>query len=134
VIGVPCAVSDIDVGTATVEDISEIRSTFSSRVLSAGEFTGWGGWFDVQFRGSAEQPANEVELSTAPPSQTHWGQQVFLAAEVQMVEVDDMIDTRVLLTRQASNHRLLNLELSYSISRPGQGLLVPEVTVKYKID
>ena len=48
-------------------------------MLDGGPVDGFVGFFDVQFKGSPENPAQmEVLLSTAPDATgaTHWGQQV----------------------------------------------------------
>ncbi len=48
-------------------------------MLDGGPVDGFVGFFDVQFKGSPENPATmEVLLSTAPDATgaTHWGQQV----------------------------------------------------------
>ena len=50
-------------------------------VFEAGPIEGFCGFFDVQFRGSPENPADcDVLLSTAPDptGATHWGQQSFV--------------------------------------------------------
>ena len=87
----------------------------------------------MQFRGCEAHPIEEVELSTAPPSSTHWGQQVFLADEPALVEEDDVISGSLVMTRQASNHRLLFVALTYAISR-GDAVVVAERTIKFRID
>lgn len=55
------------------------QAKFSMRILEDGPVDAFCGWFDTQFKGSAENPATtEVTLSTAPDptGATHWGQQV----------------------------------------------------------
>ena len=50
-------------------------------LFEAGPIEGLCGFFDVQFRGSPENPADyDVLLSTAPDptGATHWGQQSFV--------------------------------------------------------
>lgn len=51
VIGTAAIVKEIDCLTATVEDISKVRSKFSSSILiESTRLCGFGGWFDVHFR------------------------------------------------------------------------------------
>ncbi|XP_022749731.1 protein arginine N-methyltransferase PRMT10-like isoform X2 [Durio zibethinus] len=80
VIGTAAVIKEIDCRTATVNDILQVRSTFSSAInVERTCLCGFAGWFDVHFRGRVEDPAlQEIELTTAPSSinGTHWGQQV----------------------------------------------------------
>jgi type I protein arginine methyltransferase len=58
-----------------------MQAAFRLRILDGGPVDAFVGFFDVQFRGSPENPAQmEVLLSTAPDATgaTHWGQQVNL--------------------------------------------------------
>lgn len=55
-----------------------MQAAFRLRILDGGPVDAFVGFFDVQFRGSPENPAQmEVLLSTAPDATgaTHWGQQ-----------------------------------------------------------
>lgn len=55
-----------------------MQASFSMDVFEAAPIDGFCGFFDVQFRGSEQNPADcEVLLSTAPDptGSTHWGQQ-----------------------------------------------------------
>jgi hypothetical protein len=72
-----------------------LQASFSMRILEDGPVDAFCGWFDTQFKGSAENPTTtEVILSTAPDptGATHWGQQVTPCTRV--------------LTRQASSSLL----------------------------
>ena len=85
----------------SVADVSDIKASFSSRILEHSYLTALGGWFDVDFRGSASAPtAKPVQLSTAPPSSTHWGQQVFLLDHELRVAIGDIVEGTLHLTRQ----------------------------------
>jgi hypothetical protein len=60
---------------------ARMQASFRLRILDGGPVDAFVGFFDVQFRGSPENPAQmEVLLSTAPDATgaTHWGQQVNL--------------------------------------------------------
>lgn len=55
------------------------QARFTLSVLEDGPVDAFCGWFDTQFKGSAENPTTtEVTLTTAPDptGATHWGQQV----------------------------------------------------------
>ncbi|CAN1216607.1 Protein arginine N-methyltransferase PRMT10, partial [Linum perenne] len=82
-IGTAAIIKEIDCLTASVNDISEVRSNFSSSIdMENTILCGFAGWFDVHFRGRKDNPAqHEIELTTAPSREggTHWGQQVCIA-------------------------------------------------------
>lgn len=135
VIGESFSMLEFDLHQVTIEDVLRVSSSFRSRVLVSSELTAFGGWFDVQFCGSAQSPAtSEVELSTAPPGDTHWGQQAFLVSPPVPVLSGDIIQGRLLLERQKQNHRLLWLQVSFSITRQGEGEICPERTLNFRID
>lgn len=59
---------------------SGAQASFKLDLLDTGHINGFAGFFDVQFRGSPQNPADfDVLLSTAPDptGATHWGQQTF---------------------------------------------------------
>ncbi|CAI9782476.1 unnamed protein product [Fraxinus pennsylvanica] len=82
VIGTPVIIKEIDCSTVTINDILGVRASVSSSISAENtRLCGFAGWFDVHFRGSHENLAQqEIELTTAPSEDfgTHWGQQVFL--------------------------------------------------------
>jgi protein arginine N-methyltransferase 1 len=58
-----------------------LQAKFSMDVFENGPVEGFCGFFDVQFRGSEQNPADhDILLSTAPDptGSTHWGQQSFV--------------------------------------------------------
>lgn len=137
VIGTAAVVKNIDCSTATVDDIREVRSKFLSSIT--GESTrlcGFSGWFDVHFRGSREDPAQqEIELTTAPSTYngTHWGQQVFLLRpSVRVIEGDDL-NVSFSMTRSKENHRLMEVELNCEI-RQSTGQMLPPIKNKFYIE
>lgn len=135
VIGESFSCLSIDVHDCTVEQVSAFTSRFRSRILVAAELTAIGGWFDVQFSGSEQDPATvDVELTTAPPSDTHWGQQVFLVSPPQQLLPGDVLEGHVSMSRQRANYRLLWLQVTFSITRPSVGEIYPERTFNYRID
>ncbi|PKI66723.1 hypothetical protein CRG98_012918 [Punica granatum] len=122
VIGSAAIVKEIDCLTATVDDILEVRSNISSSINVCGtRLNGFGGWFDVHFRGRREDPAHaEIELTTAPSVDggTHWGQQVFLLHPQISVDEGDNINVSFSMTRSKENHRLMEMDLDCEICQP----------------
>mmetsp|Transcript_2621 Transcript_2621/g.5897 ORF Transcript_2621/g.5897 Transcript_2621/m.5897 type:complete len:371 (-) Transcript_2621:610-1722(-) len=133
-IGDAASILELDVHTVTIEEVSTIRSPFSARIHVAAELNAFGGWFDCFFKGSGAAPAaHVVELTTAPPSETHWGQQVFMVHPAEQVESGDLVEGSVAITRQQQNHRLLHMQVTFKITRL-DGSSTAERTINYKID
>ncbi|XP_010533181.1 PREDICTED: protein arginine N-methyltransferase PRMT10 [Tarenaya hassleriana] len=136
-IGTPTIVKEIDCLTATVSDIAEVRSNVLSTVsVQNTRLCGFGGWFDVHFRGRKEDPAlREVELTTAPSDDycTHWGQQVFVLNPTVNVGEGDGLSVSLIMTRSKENHRLMEVELGCEI-KPPSGNQVSSFRKKYFIE
>ncbi|KAL9224009.1 hypothetical protein vseg_000085 [Gypsophila vaccaria] len=119
VIGTASIVKDMDCLTVTVADILRLKSKFSSTISEEDtRFCGFGGWFDVQFRGRSEDPAkSDVELTTSPSIEdgTHWGQQVFLLDSPIRLTKGDTVDASFEMYRSKENHRLLEVEFGCKI-------------------
>ena len=136
--GVGAPMLELDLNTCTVADIEVIKANVTMQIsMPAGldgddEDTAMGeaaeapaaeqplqgivGWFDVEFRGSEKNPAQQlhppVVLSTAPDASgaTHWGQQLFpVAPGAVTVRDGDVLHAEVKLERREENHRLLRL-------------------------
>ncbi|XP_027338708.1 protein arginine N-methyltransferase PRMT10 [Abrus precatorius] len=137
VIGTAAIIKEIDCLTATVTDIEKVRSKFSlSITMDTAKLCGFGGWFDVHFRGRCEDPAeHEIELTTAPSVDygTHWGQQVFLLHSPTHVSEGDDLRVSFLMNRSKENHRLMEVELGCEIQQHSGKLLVP-LKNKYYIE
>ncbi|KAG6658546.1 hypothetical protein CIPAW_04G169600 [Carya illinoinensis] len=137
VIGTAAVVKEIDCLTVTVNDILEVRSNLSSSItLENTRLCGFGGWFDVHFRGRKEDPAQqEIELTTAPSidNGTHWGQQVFLMHPPIRVSEGDGLNVSFLMKRSMENHRLLEVELGCEI-RQCSGTILPSFNKKFYIE
>ncbi|WVZ20905.1 hypothetical protein V8G54_008227 [Vigna mungo] len=118
VIGTAAIIKEIDCLTATVADIEKVRSNFSlSITMETAKLCGFGGWFDVHFRGRSEDPAKqEIELTTAPSVDygTHWGQQVFLLHPPMNLSEGDDLKVSFLMSRSKANHRLMEVELGWT--------------------
>ncbi|KAF4367118.1 hypothetical protein CsatB_011517 [Cannabis sativa] len=121
VIGSPAIIKEIDCLTVSVNDILEVKAdVFSSITMEHARLCGFGGWFDVHFRGRKEDPAQqEVELSTAPcPNNgTHWGQQVFLLQPPVHVDQGDKLNVSFSMIRSKENHRLLEVEFGCDVTQ-----------------
>ncbi|KAK9697784.1 hypothetical protein RND81_08G061200 [Saponaria officinalis] len=137
VIGTAAIVEDMDCLTVTVADILKLKSKFSSTISEEDtRFCGFGGWFDVQFRGRSEDPAkSDVELSTAPSIEngTHWGQQVFLLDSPFRLTKGDVVDASFEMNRSKENHRLLEVEFGCEI-KPSSGKSVEPFSKKFYIE
>ncbi|RVX10942.1 Protein arginine N-methyltransferase PRMT10 [Vitis vinifera] len=137
VVGTAAIIKEIDCLTATVDDICEVRSNFSSSILIENtRLCGFGGWFDVHFRGRSDNPAQqEIELTTAPSldSSTHWGQQVFLLHPPFRTSEGDDVNVSFLMNRSKENHRLMEVDLGCEI-RQSSGKLLPLFKNKFYIE
>ncbi|KAK4481205.1 hypothetical protein RD792_012087 [Penstemon davidsonii] len=137
VIGTPVIIKEIDCLTTTVDDISNVRASVSSSITEENaRLAGIAGWFDVHFRGSSENPAqNEIELNTGPneDSGTHWGQQVFLLHPPPRVQRGDDLKFNFSMIRSKENHRLMEVDLDIEIKQ-SSGKLLPQVRNKFFIE
>lgn len=129
VVGTAGIIKEIDCLTATVADIEKVRSDFSMSItVDNTKLCGFGGWFDVHFRGRSEDPAeHEIELTTAPSVDygTHWGQQVFLLHPPMHLSEGDDLRVSFLMSRSKENHRLMEVELGCEIHQHSGKLLAP---------
>uniref|UniRef100_A0A6T8DAZ0 Protein arginine N-methyltransferase domain-containing protein n=1 Tax=Prymnesium polylepis TaxID=72548 RepID=A0A6T8DAZ0_9EUKA len=140
-IGERFTVLSLDTHNCTKEDVTVVRSDFQSVITHpAALLNAFAGWFDVQFCGSdADQAPNPVELTTAPSHHTHWAQQLFYVHPPLEVQAGDVIKGSIHLTRQRTNHRLLYLQVKFSVLRAGPNgppamPIAPERTCNFKID
>nr|XP_048321970.1 protein arginine N-methyltransferase PRMT10 [Ziziphus jujuba var. spinosa] len=127
VIGTAAIVKDIDCLTATVDDILEVGGSVSSSItLENTRLCGFGGWFDVHFRGSKDDPAQqEIELTTAPSinDSTHWGQQGFPFHPPVRVTEGDNLNVSFSMNRSKENHRLMEIEFGCEITQCSGNML-----------
>ncbi|KAL9265094.1 arginine N-methyltransferase PRMT10-like protein [Drosera capensis] len=137
VIGTAAVVKEIDCLTSTVSDLLNVRAKISSTITGTESwFCGFGGWFDVQFRGRKEHPAQQViELTTAPSKEfsTHWGQQVFLLNPPIKAEEGDNLAVTFAMERSKENHRLLEVEFDCDVTRKS-GKSISRFTKKFYIE
>ncbi|GLJ35076.1 hypothetical protein SUGI_0705680 [Cryptomeria japonica] len=137
IIGTPAIVKKMDCLSATVDEISSVQSDYTIPfTLEQGRFSGFAGWFDVHFQGSASSPATRVvELTTAPSTDnpTHWGQQVFLLNPPTRVSRGDFLEGTFTMTRSKENHRLMDVQFQYK-STLSSGETSDPVTLNYCIE
>jgi protein arginine N-methyltransferase 1 len=135
VIGDEFTVCEFDVHTVTVEELKAFSTPFTSVISETGTLNAFGAWFDTDFNGSRADPTpNPVTLTTAPESTTHWAQQVFLLYPPLQVESGDVLEGVVKVARQKLNHRLLWVQITLTLTRPGVGQVGPERTLNFRID
>ncbi|KAF5749661.1 protein arginine N-methyltransferase PRMT10 [Tripterygium wilfordii] len=137
VIGAAAIIKEIDCLTATVADVLNVRANLTSIItLPNTRLCGFGGWFDVHFRGRKEDPSQQdIELTTAPSTEdsTHWGQQVFLLNPPIHVSEGDDLDIVFAMDRAKENHRLMEVELGCKI-RMSSGTPMPPFSKKFHIE
>eukprot|EP01123_Difflugia_compressa_P013517 TRINITY_DN630_c0_g1_i2.p1 TRINITY_DN630_c0_g1~~TRINITY_DN630_c0_g1_i2.p1 ORF type:complete len:409 (-),score=83.00 TRINITY_DN630_c0_g1_i2:27-1196(-) len=144
-------IKTIDCNTCTLEEIKSVQHEFSLKInrqtksmtspkkgggggrgggqqrnpqhaSSDVKFTGFAGWFEVDFKGSTSQPATtNITLSTAPHiGYTHWGQQCFFFHPPVDPIDSDIIEGRINIVRRKDNQRLMNVEISHKVKKNNQ--------------
>lgn len=94
------------------------------RFTEPGKAEGLVGWFDVSFRGSPENPADDpVVLTTEPDADgaTHWGQQLFHVYPPLQVVAGEAARVSMRLSRREDNHRLLKVQFVLQPATPSGG-------------
>ncbi|CAD6340351.1 unnamed protein product [Miscanthus lutarioriparius] len=136
VIGQPAVIKEIDCLTATVDEIREVRAQVTMSIRMEARLSALAGWFDVHFRGSAQNPGvEEIELTTAPDEHggTHWGQQVFLLTPPLSVNKGDNVNISFSMVRSKENHRLMDMEFTNELHELS-GRKHPAVTTKMYLE
>lgn len=114
---------EYDLLTVTLEELKEpLKAQFTLDILDQGGVDAWCGYFDVQFRGSPENPTDmPVTLSTAPDptGATHWGQQLFFLHPHVQAQQGDKIEVDITVTRKKENHRLMQVVTSHKVVPQG---------------
>ncbi|KDO33489.1 hypothetical protein SPRG_02297 [Saprolegnia parasitica CBS 223.65] len=121
VIGEEVTIKSLDLNKCTIEDVASVFSEFSFTIGSTTRFGAIGGWFDVDFKGSKENPAHTpVTLTTSPfVEPTHWGQQAFALCPPTQVCAGDVIRGTIAVVRRNDNQRLMNVKFDYAIEHVG---------------
>jgi protein arginine N-methyltransferase 1 len=114
-LGPPTAFKKYDLHTVTLEELKKpIHEDFHLHVVDGGPVEAFCGFFDTDFRGSAENPTDfTITLSTAPDptGATHWGQQCFFLNPAIECAANDRLRCTIDVVRKKDNHRLLNVML-----------------------
>jgi protein arginine N-methyltransferase 1 len=118
----------MDLKDITVEELKQPSAPHKCtwKIGRDGPVEGFCGYFDVDFKGSKENPVEqEKKLTTEPPNnsrelQTHWGQQAFGFYPPLDCKKGDTIDCSVMIGRQSLNPRLLIVETEFTLWREGK--------------
>lgn len=129
-LGSPVVVKEIDLHGATpqqcvlVDQNFEIKVDRSASAEDLRRFNLWCGWFQVEFRGSAENPcAAVVEWDTGPYSErTHWGQEGFILEPPMDLSGADRVEGTLRMQRKEENWRLYDVEIERRATRGGRAL------------
>jgi type I protein arginine methyltransferase len=124
-----------DLKTCTLESMLEVHKAFNLDITTMSRFGGIAGWFDVDFKGCLELPAQkEVTLTTSPFVQpTHWGQQVFPLYPLTQVCDGDKIEGSITVVRRTDNQRLLNVKFNLQVHHADDES-EPPITNVYQIE
>lgn len=129
-LGSPVVVKEIDLHGATPQECVLVDQNFEIKVdrsASAEDLRRsnlWCGWFQVEFRGSAENPcAAVVEWDTGPYSErTHWGQEGFILEPPMDLSGADRVEGTLRMQRKEENWRLYDVEIERRATRGGRAL------------
>eukprot|EP00878_Enallax_costatus_P026512 GHUV01028454.1.p1 GENE.GHUV01028454.1~~GHUV01028454.1.p1 ORF type:complete len:243 (+),score=56.64 GHUV01028454.1:127-855(+) len=118
-LGPGVAFKKYDLLNVTLEQLkADLAADVDLPMVDGGPIDAFCGWFDVDFQGSPEHPADEaVRLTTGPDptGSTHWGQQVFMMNPSIDCAPGDTLSCNVKITRQQVNHRLLEMAMSVKV-------------------
>jgi len=118
-VGQPVCFKEFDLNKVQIADIqNSISAACTLPIGESGPIQGLCAWFDVQFRGSEENPADEeVLLSTAPDATgaTHWGQQTFFMHPEIVASVGDSLRLKLKIDRKKENHRLMRVTIDHKL-------------------
>eukprot|EP00197_Chlamydomonas_leiostraca_P014660 CAMPEP_0202867434 /NCGR_PEP_ID=MMETSP1391-20130828/9431_1 /ASSEMBLY_ACC=CAM_ASM_000867 /TAXON_ID=1034604 /ORGANISM="Chlamydomonas leiostraca, Strain SAG 11-49" /LENGTH=379 /DNA_ID=CAMNT_0049547481 /DNA_START=156 /DNA_END=1295 /DNA_ORIENTATION=+ len=121
-LGSPCCFKKYDLHKVTLAELqAPLVEEFSMHVADGGPVEALCGYFDVSFRGSDENPAdNDVKLTTSPDptGATHWGQQVFYVHPALDCAPGDKLKAKFTMTRKKENHRLLQIRMGVKVEGP----------------
>ncbi|KAK9805341.1 hypothetical protein WJX73_003869 [Symbiochloris irregularis] len=117
--GPPTCFKSYDLHTLTMEELAApLKASFRLDLMDSGSINSFAGFFDVQFRGSQQNPADfDVLLSTAPDPTgcTHWGQQTFpLHPTVECTRGDQVVGD-ITVVRRKDNHRLMEVHIRHTV-------------------
>jgi len=118
-LGPACCFKEYDLVKVTLKELAApLQANFRMDVFENGPVEGFCGFFDVQFRGSEQNPADhDILLSTAPDptGSTHWGQQSFVLHPPIACMPGDKIVGDITIVRKKENHRLMEVKMNHSV-------------------
>ncbi|GAB4816191.1 hypothetical protein N2152v2_003237 [Parachlorella kessleri] len=123
-----------DLRTVTLEELqAPLKASITLDITEDGHVEALCGYFDTQFKGSPENPADcDVTLSTAPDptGATHWGQQSFFLHPPVEVRSGDSLACEIEVVRRRDNHRLMEVTIKHKVV----GKSGSERTSRFKIE
>mmetsp|Transcript_16149 Transcript_16149/g.44989 ORF Transcript_16149/g.44989 Transcript_16149/m.44989 type:complete len:444 (+) Transcript_16149:225-1556(+) len=139
VVGQPMCFKSYDLNKVTIEEIATtIKAHCSLPIMEPGHVDAFCAWFDVEFCGSEENPADEqVLLTTAPDATgaTHWGQQTFFLNPPLECGAGDSIRMTIEINRKKENHRLMSVLVKYKLQGTSQAAkMATEVSRHFHIE
>lgn len=100
-------IADYDLNTVTL-NYSNFSFDFSMKVIKEGSLTSFVGYFDTFF----ELPIKKISFSTSPNDKpTHWKQVVFFIEKPIKVNKGDIINGKILCTRNVKDMRSLHITI-----------------------
>eukprot|EP01024_Parvocaulis_polyphysoides_P037993 TRINITY_DN339_c1_g1_i4.p1 TRINITY_DN339_c1_g1~~TRINITY_DN339_c1_g1_i4.p1 ORF type:complete len:384 (-),score=76.81 TRINITY_DN339_c1_g1_i4:606-1718(-) len=119
VLGSPICIKQYDLLALTLEELKQpLQVSFEMTVPSKNEIEGFCGYFDVEFKGSPQNPCQSaVTLTTAPDATgcTHWGQLTFPAYPSVKMNAEGKVACNMSVTRRKENQRLLRVEITTTV-------------------
>ncbi|QDZ17773.1 protein arginine N-methyltransferase [Chloropicon primus] len=120
-LGPPVAVKEIDLLTATHDDVKGVSQSFcidldpSMDKEKRRNFDLWVGWFAVQFNGSPDNPSLvQVECDTGPYNdETHWSHEGFIVHPPIDLTGASKVQGQIEMTRKEANWRLYDVKISH---------------------
>ena len=119
-LGDAVCIKEIDLLTATLDDVKGVNHNFSLAISNAGRdrpFNSFLGWFDFSFEGSPYNPSLvEVVCSTGPSLNewTHWGQEAFVVDQPVALENGDKIEGTITMARAEDNWRMYDVTIEHT--------------------
>ncbi|MEW5313505.1 MAG: hypothetical protein WDW38_005068 [Sanguina aurantia] len=136
-LGSPACFKRYDLHKLTLDELkAPLKETVQMFVSDGGPVEALCGYFDVLFKGSEENPAdNEVRLTTAPDptGATHWGQQSFYVQPPIECSADDKIRGTIEVVRQRANQRLLDVAMTLTVENASEVTSAPR-KLHYRIE
>ncbi|XVF67048.1 hypothetical protein PTKIN_Ptkin10aG0089700 [Pterospermum kingtungense] len=140
----PHVVKHVDCYTIQLHELESVSTRYKFQSMMRAPLHGFAFWFDVEFSGPANSPANNhapssligsssnnlvdgiqkkkranpndaLVLSTAPEDPpTHWQQTLIYFYDPIEVEQDQIVEGSLTLTQSKENRRFMNIHLEYS--------------------